>query len=123
MKKQAGNIPYVTKAMYYRKGHYEMGVPPVATMFWDTKSWVKHIDATGRWITPVARQIEAKNGMDMPLCDGPFYKWLQIEGNRTGDYVTDIKAYLKTLGFVIGRDVLSSDTVRCLRYQHGWRNG
>lgn len=119
MKPQSDLISIEEKRLYYTYGQYEMNAPPVHTYGWNIDSWVAHIDATGRWITPLAAKIEAENPSDIPLKDCAFYRWLG-EGNYTARYIADLKTYLFSLGLVVGKDLLSEEVVRCLRYQHEW---
>jgi hypothetical protein len=119
--KQADLIPYETRKKYYFEGHYRMDVPPVSHAQWTPDSWIKYIDGSGQWITPVARKIEAANPFDKPMIDCGFYAWITAnQDTRTGRYIEDVKAYLASEGFVMHLDLLTSRTVRCLRYQHQW---
>lgn len=52
---------------------------------------------------------------DEPLSDDPFYAWLQGFGKRNIPDNT-IRAYLESLGFVVGRDYITEEQHKTLEY-------
>ena len=113
----AQNLSIETKRRLYDAGMYEMGVPPVNCSKWLRYDWVRHIDATGHWITGTAHKITKGNPNDKPMIECDYYIWLK-DGGYTGHRIRDLKLYLHESGFVRGRDVLPTSTINALRHIH-----
>ena len=49
------------KLTKYEKGEYSFSVPPVCTANWDTKAWVKWIDACNGWYPKEKTTLDARS--------------------------------------------------------------
>ena len=115
---QVSLIPYETRKSLYQTQQYEFPVPPVCTYLWNEEDWIKYIDESGKWITPIANQIESENPYDKSIKDCGFYNWLIKHNSEIHEFLNDVTSYLESFGWVKFRDLLNSNTVKCLRYQH-----
>lgn len=110
------NLSMEVKRRLYKIGQYVMGVPPVCTTHWNLDDWVHFVDASGHWITGTAKKIIDGNPSDKPLNKCDYYRWLR--DNWSGHKIRDLRGYLHDRGFVRGRDILTEETIQCLRHCH-----
>lgn len=44
-----GSLTYADKVELYRKGNYNVRVPPVQVFHWTMEDWIAYIDINGTW--------------------------------------------------------------------------